>query len=398
MAMVILMKRVYVFDMDNDLVKIGIAQDVKQRISGVEHASGFAVVHHYETELFPNKLAREIERALHGYFNDYRTHGEFFAISFEEACSVLVEKARRCGDWNISDCDENEWSKIDLDADRECDGDDEYNGEDDEFDTAEYANFDSIRYRRLAESVVTQQLKVFVKQFCEFKKNWFVTEKDFLKDFASWFNSHNRRYHLFGSRDPLRICDTFRVKLSGHFWTHNAMKIFEGIRVRHSEDLGICYVGLAWKEGTPRAEIFQQQRNTVAAFLNRIKNEQQEGVMFGLLSKFVDEGVRNNFRFPGKCCCKPEDFFSPKGADGYDFFRSFCRYAEERLTELCGYKILAGDDSDSFQVETICVASYEYELDYVYVPFLDLVRKLGSFKILQHKGYQDFQYADGQNK
>lgn len=83
------MKHVYALDMDNGTVKIGIARDVAQRISGVQHASGLTVRRYHATDAAPDNLARDIERELHQRFAPFRTNGEFFSIDYDNAAAAL---------------------------------------------------------------------------------------------------------------------------------------------------------------------------------------------------------------------------------------------------------------------------------------------------------------------
>ena len=87
------MKKVYVFDMNNEFIKIGISVDVKKRASSISSSSGYAVLRHYESALMSDDDARAIERDLHAHFKTYRALGEFFKITFEEACDELNKRA-----------------------------------------------------------------------------------------------------------------------------------------------------------------------------------------------------------------------------------------------------------------------------------------------------------------
>lgn len=86
-------KCVYVFGTNNDTVKIGVAVDVEKRISAIEHASGAEVLKYCATALMNAKKAFEIESACHKHFKDKRLKGEFFKITFDEACAELQKHA-----------------------------------------------------------------------------------------------------------------------------------------------------------------------------------------------------------------------------------------------------------------------------------------------------------------
>lgn len=88
-----MLKCVYVLEMNSDLVKIGQTNNVQRRIKSISSSSGFKILKHYETDFVDSKNAREIEKACHEAFADRRTSGEFFDITFEEACEELNKYA-----------------------------------------------------------------------------------------------------------------------------------------------------------------------------------------------------------------------------------------------------------------------------------------------------------------
>ena len=81
---------VYAFKMDNGTVKIGASGDVALRARTIAGSSGHEVLAEHHTFLAPERLAYDIERQCHETFKDRRAKkGEYFNISFEEACCEL---------------------------------------------------------------------------------------------------------------------------------------------------------------------------------------------------------------------------------------------------------------------------------------------------------------------
>ena len=82
-------KRVYVFQLDNETVKIGISNNIQRRIRAVCGHSGLIILFWACTEKLSAKGARQIESDCHKHFANRRTRGEFFNITFDEACVYL---------------------------------------------------------------------------------------------------------------------------------------------------------------------------------------------------------------------------------------------------------------------------------------------------------------------
>ena len=89
---------VYALEMDNGTVKIGVAKDVNKRANTVSHSSGLKVWDIYQTEPVAN--AHSIETACHKHFEKFRIHGEFFKISFADACAELDSHAEDIAELN----------------------------------------------------------------------------------------------------------------------------------------------------------------------------------------------------------------------------------------------------------------------------------------------------------
>ena len=78
---------VYALELSNGTVKIGIAQNVSKRANTVSHSSGLHIFDVYHTK--PAVNARQVELACHKSFDNFRTKGEFFKISFKDACAEI---------------------------------------------------------------------------------------------------------------------------------------------------------------------------------------------------------------------------------------------------------------------------------------------------------------------
>lgn len=86
-------RRVYVFGMSNNTVKIGYSKNIRQRMSTIISSSGLDIINVHATEFVHAEIAYMIEQACHETFDEYRTRGEFFRISFAEACRELDKYA-----------------------------------------------------------------------------------------------------------------------------------------------------------------------------------------------------------------------------------------------------------------------------------------------------------------
>lgn len=82
-------KCVYVLGMNNETVKIGVTQDFQQRVRTIISGSGLEVLKSHHSHYMPSSAAFKIESKLHTKFKDHRVKGEFFRISFPEACDEL---------------------------------------------------------------------------------------------------------------------------------------------------------------------------------------------------------------------------------------------------------------------------------------------------------------------
>lgn len=85
------MRHVYVFDMENDTVKIGISNSVGRRRNDISNSSGMDIPRWCYSKALPKNRAFGIEAELHRHFNENRTRGEFFKIPYADACDKLSE-------------------------------------------------------------------------------------------------------------------------------------------------------------------------------------------------------------------------------------------------------------------------------------------------------------------
>ena len=107
---------VYAHLMSNGTVKIGKATNFEERAKVISYGSGLEILDSYHTEYVIASVAAEIETACHKTFATYRTKGEYFKISFEEACAEVSERARTIIETNRV-LYGDKW----IDANAECD-------------------------------------------------------------------------------------------------------------------------------------------------------------------------------------------------------------------------------------------------------------------------------------
>lgn len=93
-------KCVYAFEMENSTVKIGYTGNIRQRMQTISSSSGLEIINGYATEFVDSEIAYSIEQACHETFDAYRTKGEFFRISFDEACCELEKYAAKIAEIN----------------------------------------------------------------------------------------------------------------------------------------------------------------------------------------------------------------------------------------------------------------------------------------------------------
>jgi len=76
-------KHLYVIQMSNGSVKIGIASDIERRYSQIKSSCGMKIVKHWESNLLAD--AHLIEQQLHKHFKKHRLNGEYFNVDYDEA-------------------------------------------------------------------------------------------------------------------------------------------------------------------------------------------------------------------------------------------------------------------------------------------------------------------------
>ncbi len=81
-------KHIYVVQVSNGAIKIGISSDTKQRFSQIESNCGFDITKQFTSE--QTAKAYKIEQFLLAYFDDYRINGEWLKnITFEKVVEKL---------------------------------------------------------------------------------------------------------------------------------------------------------------------------------------------------------------------------------------------------------------------------------------------------------------------
>ena len=98
------LKCVYAFEMENGTVKIGYTQNVRKRMQTIMTSSGLDIVNAYCTEFFDSEIAYCIEQACHETFDAWRVRGEFFKISFADACAELEKYSKIISAENQKNC------------------------------------------------------------------------------------------------------------------------------------------------------------------------------------------------------------------------------------------------------------------------------------------------------
>lgn len=84
---------IYIVQFENLTVKIGISGDFNVRLKQLINSSGMDALNWCRTDYIEKSKAAQIEKNCHDFFKDKRLNGEFFQISFAEACSLLQKYA-----------------------------------------------------------------------------------------------------------------------------------------------------------------------------------------------------------------------------------------------------------------------------------------------------------------
>ena len=91
-------KSVYVFDMGNGTVKIGVSKNIEQRRQAVMGNSGLQIIQYCYSHKLPIKKAFEIESACHQHFANEHVFREFFAVSYFKAKTYLATHVNIVGE------------------------------------------------------------------------------------------------------------------------------------------------------------------------------------------------------------------------------------------------------------------------------------------------------------
>lgn len=82
--------KVYVLQLNNGTIKIGISRNIRKRIQTIQGNSGLKITQYaYTKDPLTSYEARRIEAICHNHFCQKRTIGEFFNAAFDEACAYL---------------------------------------------------------------------------------------------------------------------------------------------------------------------------------------------------------------------------------------------------------------------------------------------------------------------
>ena len=80
----------YVAEMSNNSVKIGITNNINKRLNAIQNASGLTVLR--QLVLCSTKQVRKIERLIHNQFKKDRIRGEYFSTDFDIVCNFIKEQ------------------------------------------------------------------------------------------------------------------------------------------------------------------------------------------------------------------------------------------------------------------------------------------------------------------
>jgi len=104
---------VYAFEMGDSTVKIGVTQDVEDRAKNVSRAKCQDILRVHNTPFAPYRFMTKLEKRCHAAFADRRVRGEYFNITFEEACAELDSHADEIAD-ALYDADQQFLDRIDY--------------------------------------------------------------------------------------------------------------------------------------------------------------------------------------------------------------------------------------------------------------------------------------------
>ena len=326
------MKQVYILEMDDKdkLVKIGVSKNIKNRMSGIRCAGGRDIIRHYETEFMPTNKAVGLECDLHTHFANYRTFGEFFKITFEEACAELDRR-------NPHSIAVHIFTPLQKDVDT---------------------------------------VRQFVETFCTTDKSeggvcgGGIAKESFYKEIYQWICG---KFGFFEYKN-IREIDLLSY----------LNEIFEGNRIHEDSfkpanyiggELKRFYAGIYWKKGTPQELALQQRVQRVRNAFMGLDQREQDAIIGG----FVTDIMATLSQEPSVQEILKEDelIFDHNIYQGIDCCIS------ERLSELCGETVRVDTDfrpRPYFYYREIIVEVIPQELDdaavgFYHSNFLQLVQR-----------------------
>ena len=365
------MKKVYVFDMNNEFIKIGISVDVKKRASSISSSSGYAVLRHYESALMSDDDARAIERDLHAHFKTYRALGEFFKITFEEACDELNKRA--------------ELNKL---------------------KTAGPVNLK--KRERTQTECVTDIMRKFVKKNCTTDRNKSgfsgggIFRTVFLEAFIEWFNAHSNTFacekEYFGgsleaAMEMRRVHDDCRWFTVRFYCRATGEELFatEGfdilseavndsdvynfkVRAVHTDKIRRYYYddrqeefysGIYWRQGTPQEQALQQRVQRVRDAFTGLDQQAKDSIIGGFVNNVIEHikpsllSRRDSFY----------DLFQPHGLCFGAFVDKVVRHIEDNLCKLCGENFRVHIESERVPLGVFMKEEYGGGLSWSLAPY-----------------------------
>ena len=81
---------VYVLELNNGTVKIGLTQNIEHRKRTICGTSGLEIKKEWHTDLLDRSAAYKVEKLSHDELQEYRTLGEYFNVPFDDACFTVA--------------------------------------------------------------------------------------------------------------------------------------------------------------------------------------------------------------------------------------------------------------------------------------------------------------------
>lgn len=83
-------KKVYIAELSNGIVKIGVSKNPTTRLKAIANGSGCQIVNFWTSDLMDD--AYIIEHQLHSIFKSKRMKGEFFKVDFNEVVKTAIRE------------------------------------------------------------------------------------------------------------------------------------------------------------------------------------------------------------------------------------------------------------------------------------------------------------------